>query len=1191
MKTSMNYALTLLMLLVLGMVTSLAQEEAISFERPTIAPVSPEAGNLGQYGQIPLNLSTGRMSYSVPLHTLTAHDYSWPITLNYSFGGLILEAKPSIAGLGWLIPSGGVVTREIRGIPDNHPDLGFYGINNPNATVVNNVVNGQAISYSLASDVDSGQLDSELDVYNVNVGNISFSFKIDHNNNPVYLSKHNYQVSFPAPTNTYHMITGYGQTYLGNEITNFTVKDDSGIIYKFEDLEVNVPQVEPDLVYSDGGFGGYYSAWQLTQVLFPNGKTLTFNYTDDLYYSIDYNASGYKNIGYPVVIDPGTCSQLQQNPYGYNESIRQTLIARKLLNNITAPSGSVDFNITTVNNRKLYDQIYVKDHTGSIINTYDFTYDHDQRDTLLKINKNSLFFYEFEYFGGVPDFIDGIYHKPTDQDHWGFYNSMGNQHMLDIPGTPIDANKWPNLFGSRSGGLNKIIYPTGGYSEVTYEQNQVKKPNNGGGNMFPGFNKELYLKVAATPTTLLADRVATFTMTFTEETRAVLSHSIIGDINGNHITMQVSTTALPNSSIYPNGYASNLQSYSQTINNAAQVMEDSGDLYQGIPPVPVSFFMELGPESCQYYGTANDYGCISDFEVDQSDMSPHFFINPGTYTFTINIPTMLQGELFADVRLRYYEAPEEVIQSPYINYNTGGVRVARIRNVDTDGTTSIKNYQYNDTDGFSSGVMLRDGESTYDVEVLYDCTIGAYGDNTNYRYLFNKTMYSSRYYNPVNINSGVPVYYTRVVTYDAIEVPGSENTDGVIEGILNIKPEALTGGGTATGSQEYYTNGYTVTHFELPGIAYTAPQYPFTPQRDDLSKGRVNKEEVYEFEESGSEYNIEALTLTDYISETLPQSVLNGYPWNVKIAKKREHVSAGDGVGGFVDQSGGIAPPDASGSNNHDYFHMVTYRENHINFKDQKVTTLTYFDDGSSVSDYTEKTYDSYGQIKDIITESSDNKPLRKTFYYPYDLTGITYQNMVSANHISKPGKMETYYNNQLTGTQTVNYVQLANDFKKKDVETAKGNSTDMDERIHYSYFSNGNIKEITQKPPVASPDASEYYVTTYIWGYNNQYPVAKIDHAFYDTAINLLTVSETQLQNLNGAALRDQLHLIRQGLPNAQVTTYTYDPLIGVTSITDPRGYTIYYEYDDQHRLKRVKDKDGNILSENTYNLRTQNP
>ena len=52
-------------------------------------------------------------------------------------------------------------------------------------------------------------------------------------------------------------------------------------------------------------------------------------------------------------------------------------------------------------------------------------------------------------------------------------------------------------------------------------------------------------------------------------------------------------------------------------------------------------------------------------------------------------------------------------------------------------------------------------------------------------------------------------------------------------------------------------------------------------------------------------------------------------------------------------------------------------------------------------------------------------------------------------------------------------------------------------------------------------------------------------------------------------------------------ITTYTYDPLVGVTSITDSRGYTIFYEYDDFNRLKAVRDDEGNLVSDYNYNYR----
>ena len=56
-----------------------------------------------------------------------------------------------------------------------------------------------------------------------------------------------------------------------------------------------------------------------------------------------------------------------------------------------------------------------------------------------------------------------------------------------------------------------------------------------------------------------------------------------------------------------------------------------------------------------------------------------------------------------------------------------------------------------------------------------------------------------------------------------------------------------------------------------------------------------------------------------------------------------------------------------------------------------------------------------------------------------------------------------------------------------------------------------------------------------------------------------------------NETKLRDGS--LQNALPNALVTTYTYKPLDGVTSVTDPRKVTTYYEYDLFGRLETVKD------------------
>ncbi len=53
----------------------------------------------------------------------------------------------------------------------------------------------------------------------------------------------------------------------------------------------------------------------------------------------------------------------------------------------------------------------------------------------------------------------------------------------------------------------------------------------------------------------------------------------------------------------------------------------------------------------------------------------------------------------------------------------------------------------------------------------------------------------------------------------------------------------------------------------------------------------------------------------------------------------------------------------------------------------------------------------------------------------------------------------------------------------------------------------------------------------------------------------------------------------------DAQMSTYTYDPLVGMTSSSDAKDMATYYEYDAFGRLGMIKDKDRNILKSFCYN------
>ena len=69
------------------------------------------------------------------------------------------------------------------------------------------------------------------------------------------------------------------------------------------------------------------------------------------------------------------------------------------------------------------------------------------------------------------------------------------------------------------------------------------------------------------------------------------------------------------------------------------------------------------------------------------------------------------------------------------------------------------------------------------------------------------------------------------------------------------------------------------------------------------------------------------------------------------------------------------------------------------------------------------------------------------------------------------------------------------------------------------------------------------------------------------------------------------------RGKVNASIPLYNYNSgklslpitLIIVTSITDSKDNTTFFEYDNFNRLEFVKDNSGNIISENKYHYKGQ--
>lgn len=139
--------------------------------------------------------------------------------------------------------------------------------------------------------------------------------------------------------------------------------------------------------------------------------------------------------------------------------------------------------------------------------------------------------------------------------------------------------------------------------------------------------------------------------------------------------------------------------------------------------------------------------------------------------------------------------------------------------------------------------------------------------------------------------------------------------------------------------------------------------------------------------------------------------------------------------------------------------------------------------------------------------------------------------------------------------------------------------------RLTYSnYDAFGNAQQVT--PAFGAP-------TTYIWSYGGQYPVAEIKNAGF-TAVQTAMGGAAALTTFTASSpietdLRTKFNGIRASLPNSSLSYYTYKPLIGMTSSTDPSGRTTYYSYDGFGRLQTVKDTQLKTKETFNYNYRNQ--
>lgn len=239
-----------------------------------------------------------------------------------------------------------------------------------------------------------------------------------------------------------------------------------------------------------------------------------------------------------------------------------------------------------------------------------------------------------------------------------------------------------------------------------------------------------------------------------------------------------------------------------------------------------------------------------------------------------------------------------------------------------------------------------------------------------------------------------------------------------------------------------------------------------------------------------------------------------------------------------------------------------------------ETNTKTYDLTGNLTSENnTLTTVNELGRTKQIFSQDSKGDCLCREFYYHPTIT--TY-----------PTERISYRADHIIAATKYQYAANANMYNLSRVLQAKIEPILSTDRLalNYSteytydfYDSTGLPWEMTDKNGVT---------TCYVWGYGGQYLIAKIENLTYDEMSDQYGITNQAYSD----ALPQTTEKMLREIEGVSVTTYTYKPLVGITSITDPSGHSVYYEYYDDGRLHYIRDHKGKTLNSYDYHIVTDN-
>lgn len=567
-----------------------------------------------------------------------------------------------------------------------------------------------------------------------------------------------------------------------------------------------------------------------------------------------------------------------------------------------------------------------------------------------------------------------------------------------------------------------------------------------------------------------------------------------------------------------------------------EVQFDSGpnylsDLYSSGCKVSL-FRIDTPQHDPTYEVNLNDY--ISNLSTNKThDKSVWVNLPAGRYTFVASLPDNIlpqQGSVKGELEIYPSEPTSEEVLG-------GGLRIKRIDNYDSDGTLcEYSEYEYLNSDGSSSGLLinpLRFDKPRTITEMYCDYTTptnlsGIGSSMTTYSILSISNVLNG-------MTSFASVMSPNEVAYS--RVTKKTSTD------LGIRKEVSYFSNTSIG-----INLGNISSTVIPGNG-NLMRKEYIDETDSIM--RV---EEYSYH-SSSIFHKKSLTIEEQYIFSGSFVYNDASPYNVP---DRYRITCHS----FVDYWNRLAS-----------MTVTDYQSNIIS----GVCQINY-------------AYDSLNRRVSSMTSSSSITGESSRVDYVYSASdanlesGSSFSRDMAQRHILNAPVLEkssvVRNGSQITGKRLKYQYGLVNgDYRLSAIYESIGENA-FRKRADYHYYSNGNEQYLIK---------DELDQKVYLWSYQGCYPVAMIEGLSYAEVVSTLSPSFINQLSSKRQPSDSDLATIRASLSmaGANVTTYTYEPLVGITSQTLPNGVKTRFEYDGFGRLTRVLDANGRLISTNSYQFK----